>query len=75
MAMGDNRIDNYKNAGKLTRISIPMLPGQYGAMRIALWSKSVASCEATRCRHWASARAVLPRKLPWLTILNKTQKH
>ncbi len=33
--MGDNRIDDYKNAGKLTIISIAMPPGQYGAMRIA----------------------------------------
>jgi hypothetical protein len=64
-----------KNVGKLMAILITMPPGRYGSMRIAQWSASVASCEATRCRHWASARAVLPRWLPWLTILNKTQKH
>ncbi len=46
---------------------------------IAWWSASAASCKATRCRHWASARAALPRRLPWSTIskrkknTNKTQ--
>ncbi len=44
---------------------------------IVRWSASVASCEATRCRHWASAHAVLPRRSPWSTIskrnTNKTQ--
>jgi hypothetical protein len=63
-----------KNAGKMTTILIAMPPGQYGAMRIAQWSASVASCEATRCRHLASARAVLPRWPPWLMISNE-KKH
>ncbi len=46
---------------------------------IARWSTSVASCKATRCCHWASARAVSPRRPPWSPILkrkkntNKTQ--
>ncbi len=75
MVMGDNGIDDYKNAGKLTTILIPMPLGQYSAMRISRWSTSVASCKATRCCHWASARTVLPRWLPWSTILNETQKH
>jgi hypothetical protein len=35
MVMGNNGINNYKNAGKLTTILIPMPPGQYGAMHIA----------------------------------------
>jgi hypothetical protein len=63
------------NAGKLTTILIPVPPEQYGAMRITQWCASVASYEATRCRHWASARAVLPGRPPWLTISNETQKH
>jgi hypothetical protein len=62
-----------KNAGKLITILIAMSPGQYGAMRIAQWSASVASCKATRCRHQASAHAILPRLPPWLTISNETQ--
>ena len=52
-------------------IPITMPPGQYGAMHITRWSASVASCEATRCRHWASARAVLPRRPPWSMISNE----
>jgi hypothetical protein len=69
--MGDNGIDDYKNAGKLTTILIAMPPGRYGAMHITRWSTSVASCKATRSCHWASARAVLPRQLLWLTISNE----
>jgi hypothetical protein len=34
MVMVDNRINDYKDAGKLMTILIPMPPGQYGAMRI-----------------------------------------
>ncbi len=54
-------------------ILIPMPPGQYGKMHIPQWSASVTSCEDTRCHHWASAHAVLPRQPPWSTILNETQ--
>jgi hypothetical protein len=64
-----------KNAGKLTTILIAMPLEQYGAMHIARWSASVASCKATICHHRMSARAVLPRQPPWLTISNETQKH
>jgi hypothetical protein len=35
----------------------------------------LASCKATRCCHRASARAVLPQRPPWLTILNETKKY
>jgi hypothetical protein len=62
-----------KNAGKLTTILIAMPPERYGAMHIAQWSASVASCKATRCRHWANAHAV--GQLPWPTISNETPKH
>jgi hypothetical protein len=64
-----------KNAGKSTTILIPMPLGQYGTMQIDHWSTSMASCEATKCRHWVSARAVFPRQQPWSTISNETQKH
>ncbi len=40
-----------KNAGKSITIMIPMPPGRYGIVCIAQWSASVASFEATRCRH------------------------
>ncbi len=48
--------------------------GGYGAMHIARWSASLASCKATRCRHWASAHAVLPGQTLWLMILNEIKK-
>ncbi len=71
MVMGDNGINDDKNAGKSKTILITMPPGRYGAMHIAQLSTSVSSCKATRCRHWASARAVLPRRPPWSTILKR----
>jgi hypothetical protein len=64
-----------KNAGKLMTILIPMPLGQYGAMCIAQWSASVASYKANRCHHQASTSAVSPRRPPWWTISNETQKH
>jgi hypothetical protein len=42
MVMGDNGIDDYKNAGKLTTILITMPPGGFNAMHIAQLSASVA---------------------------------
>ncbi len=74
MAAVKNKIDGNKkytpNAGDLKAMRIWWC----NAGRIAQWSASVASCGATRCRHWASARAVLPRQPPWLTISNETKK-
>ena len=47
-------------------IAITTMPlGRYGARHIARWSVYVASCEATRCRHRACARAVSARRTPW----------
>ncbi len=42
---------------------------------IAQWSTSRVSLEDTGCRRWVSACATLPRRLPWMTILNETQKN
>ena len=39
--------------------------GAIDARHIARWSVSVASCEAPKRRHRASARAVLARRTPW----------
>jgi hypothetical protein len=58
MVVADNEIDETKNAGKLTTISMAMAMQQYDAGRIARWSTSRASLEATGCRHRASACAV-----------------
>jgi hypothetical protein len=46
-------------------IATTMPPGRYGARHIDRWSVSVASCEATKFRHRACARAVSARRTPW----------
>jgi len=74
MVVADNEIDETKNAGKSTTISMAMAMQRYNTGRIAQWSTSRASLEATGCRHRASACAVSPRRLPWSTNLNKTHK-
>jgi hypothetical protein len=62
-----------KNTRQMLAILKAMRIRRCNAGRIAQWSASVAACGATRCRHWTSARAVLPRQAPWLTILNETK--
>jgi hypothetical protein len=74
MVVANNEIDKTKNAGKLTTISMAMAMQRYDVGRIAPWSTSRASLEATGCRHQASACAVLSRRPPWLTNLNKKHK-
>ena len=51
--------------------------GSYDTSHIARWSGLVASCEATKRRQRASARAVLTRRTPWLSSSSsmKTQRH
>jgi hypothetical protein len=63
-----------KNAGELLVISIAMRMQRYDVGHIARWSTSGASLEATGCRHWLSACAVLLRRPPWSSILNETHK-
>ncbi len=74
MVVANNEIDETKNAGKLTTILMAMEMQRYNAGRIARWSTSRASLKANGCRHRASACALLPRRPPWLTNLNKTHK-
>jgi len=74
MVVANNEIDETKNAGESTTISVAMAMQRYDAGCIARWSTSRASFEATGCRHRASACAVLPRRPPWSTNLNKTHK-
>ena len=62
-----------KNTRQTLVISIAMRIRQCNAGCIAQQSASVASWEATRCRHWASACTTLPRRLPWSTNLLQTQ--
>jgi hypothetical protein len=63
-----------KYAGTLLAILIANQMRRYNAGRIAQLSTPRASLEATGCCHWVSASAVLPRRPPWLMILNETQK-
>jgi hypothetical protein len=75
MVVANNKIDGEKYTRQALAILMAMRIRRCDAGRIAQWSASVASCKATRCRHWAIARAVLPRRPPWSMILNKTKKH
>jgi len=60
MVVANNKIDETKNAGKLTIISMAMAMQRYDAGHIARWSTSRASLEANGCHHRASACAVSP---------------
>ena len=75
MSVGDNESTATKNADESMAISIAMAMQRYDARRIARWSTSRASLEATGCRHRASACAVSPRWPPWSTISKKHTKH
>jgi hypothetical protein len=55
----------YKNVANLPAISMTMPPGLYKVINIAQWSTTVASGEATKRCHPASACPVLPWQPPW----------
>ena len=74
MVVANNEINETKNAGKSTTISVAMAMQRYDARHIARWSTSRASLEANGCRHRASNCAVSPRRPPWSTISNKKHK-
>ena len=75
MVVGNNKSTATTNACELMAISIAMAMQRYNAGRIARWSTSGASLEATGCRHRSSDCAVLPQQLPWSTILVENTKH
>ena len=62
MVVANNEIDETKNAGKLTTISVAMAMQRYDARRIARWRHPVASSEALvvphRAMHLASYRCI-----------------
>ena len=74
MVVGDNESTATKNAGESMAISIAIAMQRYDAGRFSQWSTSGASLEATGCRHWSSACAVSPRRLPWSKNSNQTHK-
>jgi hypothetical protein len=55
MVVGDNKSTATKNAGESMAISIAMALQRYDTGRIARWSTSEPSLEATGCRHQSSA--------------------
>ena len=74
MVVANNQTDETKNAGKSTTISMTMVMQRYNAGHSTQWSTSRALLKATGCCHWLIACAVLPRRPPWSTNSNKTQK-
>jgi hypothetical protein len=69
---GQQRYRRDKKSGQLTTISMAMVIQRYDMGRIARWSTSRASLEATACCHWASACAVLPL---WLLMVMAIQRY
>ena len=53
MVVANNKIDETKNAGKLTTILMAMAIQRYDAGRIAQWSTSRDSLKVTGCCHVA----------------------
>ena len=74
MVVGGNESMATKNAGESMAISIAMAMQRYDAGRIAQWSTSRASLEATGCRHRSNACAVSPQRPPWSKNSNQTHK-
>ncbi len=71
--MVDKKIKDANKCRKNTGNLIAMGMQRCNVGHIAQWSTSRASLEATGCRHWASACAILSRRPPWLLILNLIQ--
>jgi len=69
---GQQQIDNNKKCRQIADgFMIAMQMRWYDVGRIAQWSTSRASLEATGCHHREKACAVLPRQPPWSTSLLK----
>ena len=62
-------ITNRKNAAYLLAILMVMRIRRYSAERISQYVRSRATLDATKCRHRASIRPVLPQRTPWSSIL------
>ena len=77
MVAGNNVINDFNKTCKSSAISITMAMWWYDAVYIPQSQRSGASLEleATGCRYWVSAHAVLPRWLPRLSILAANVTH
>jgi hypothetical protein len=68
--MQDIKLTKEKHAPASGAISMAMMQfRRYGAKRIAQYSRSKATLDATGRRDWAIIRPVLPRQKPWSLIL------
>ncbi len=74
MVVANSKLTATNKGDELLAILMAMAMQLYNVRRIAQWSTSRDSLEAPGCSHWACACAVLPWRLPWLTISNKTHK-
>ena len=61
-------INNRKNAADSLAISMAMRIRRYNAERIAQYSRSKATLDATGRRHRASIHPVSPQRMPWSSI-------
>ena len=75
MLVGNNELATTKNADELLVILIAMQMRWYDAGRIAQWSTSRASLEATGCCHWVSVCIASPRRPLWSRISVENTKH
>ena len=69
--MHDIKSTTEKNGPDLQAILMAIRIGWYGSKPIAQYGRSSATLDATGCRHLASIRPVLPRRMPWSSISAK----
>jgi hypothetical protein len=67
--MHDIKLTTEKNAPASRAISMAMQLRRYGAERIAQYSRSRATLDATGRRHLAIIHHISPRRMPWSSIL------
>ena len=75
MVVGDNELTATKNADESLAISMAMAMQRYDARRIARWSTSSASLEATGCRHLPLVECLRRIALAAAMVDNFSQKH
>ena len=69
--MQDIKLLTEKKGPALRAILTAMRVRRYYAKQIALYGRSRATLDATGRRHRASIRPVLPRRMPWSSILTE----
>jgi hypothetical protein len=67
--MHNNKSTMAKQNTSFAVISTAMRIRRYSAVRIVQYGRSMATLDATICRHWASICPVSPLRMPWPSIL------